>query len=160
MYEEIQAASSEAKKAGLAVIIWAYARGEQISKDGETAIDVIAYSAHIAAQLGAHIIKVKPPTAHLEQEAARKVYEAQGIKVTSLADRTKHVVQACFAGKRIVIFSGGETKSNDELLGEVTQLAQGGAFGSIMGRNAFQRPKADAIKILHQVQDIFSGKPL
>ena len=160
MYEEIQAASSEAKKAGLAVIIWSYARGEQISKDGETAIDVIAYSAHIAAQLGAHIIKVKPPTAHLEQDAARKVYEAQGIKITSLADRTKHVVQACFAGKRIVIFSGGETKSNDELLGEVTQLAQGGAFGSIMGRNAFQRPKADAIKILNQVQDIFAGKNL
>jgi class I fructose-bisphosphate aldolase len=160
MYEEIQAAASEAKKAGLAVIIWAYARGEQISKEGETAIDVIAYSAHIAAQLGAHVIKVKPPTAFIEQDAARKVYEAQGIKVTSLADRTKHVVQACFAGKRIVIFSGGETKSNDELLGEVTQLAQGGAFGSIMGRNAFQRPKADAIRILNQVQDIFAGKPL
>jgi len=160
MYEEIMQASREAKKAGLAVVIWSYARGEQLSKDGETAIDVISYSAHVAAQLGAHIIKVKPPTAHIEQDAARKVYEAQGIKVTSLADRTKHVVQACFAGKRIVIFSGGEAKGTDEILGEVTQLAQGGAFGSIMGRNAFQRPKGEAIQLLNKVQDTFAGKNL
>lgn len=160
MYEEIMFAAEQAKKAGLVVVIWSYPRGEQLSKDGETGIDVVAYAAHIAAQLGAHIIKVKPPTAHLEQEAARKVYEAQGIKVSSLADRTKHVVQSSFAGKRVVIFSGGEAKSTDELLGEVTQLAQGGAFGSIMGRNAFQRPKAEAIGLLNKVQDIFAGKNL
>jgi class I fructose-bisphosphate aldolase len=160
MYEEIKQASHQAKQAGLAVVIWSYARGEQISKNGETAIDVIAYSAHVAAQLGAHIIKVKPPTDFLEQDTAKKVYEAQGIKVGNLADRTRHVVQASFAGKRIVIFSGGEAKGTEDILSEVTQLAQGGAFGSIMGRNAFQRPKAEAIQLLHQVQDIFAGKKL
>jgi class I fructose-bisphosphate aldolase len=160
MYEEIQKASAEAKKAGLAVVIWSYPRGEQISKEGETGIDVIAYAAHIAAQLGAHIIKVKPPTAHIEQEAARKVFEAQGIKVAQMADRSRHVVQSCFNGKRIVIFSGGEAKGTPELVQEVRDLAQGGAFGSIMGRNAFQRPKAEAIQLLHQVQDAFAGKAL
>jgi len=160
MYEEIAMAAQEAKKAGLAVIIWSYARGEQISKDGETGIDVIAYAAHIAAQLGAHIIKVKPPTAHLEQEAARKVYEAQGIKVAKLSDRVKHVVQSCFNGKRIVIFSGGEPKTTEDLLQEIRDLGVGGAYGSIMGRNAFQRPRAEAIKLLHDVQDIFAGGKL
>ncbi len=160
MYEEIMAASKRAKEAGLAVVIWSYARGEQISKDGETAIDVIAYSAHVAAQLGAHIIKVKPPTAHLEQEAAKKVYQAQGIKITTLADRARHVVQSSFAGKRIVIFSGGEAKGTEEILSEVKDLAQGGAFGSIMGRNAFQRPKKEAIELLHKVQEAFAGKAL
>jgi fructose-bisphosphate aldolase, class I len=160
MYEEIMVASKRAKEAGLAVVIWSYARGEQISKDGETAIDVIAYSAHVAAQLGAHIIKVKPPTAHLEQEAAKKVYLAQGIKINSLADRARHVVQSSFAGKRIVIFSGGEAKGTEEILTEVKDLAQGGAFGSIMGRNAFQRPKKEAIELLHKVQEAFAGKAL
>jgi class I fructose-bisphosphate aldolase len=160
MYEEIAHASREAKKAGLAVVIWSYARGEQISKDGETGIDVIAYSAHLAAQLGAHIIKVKPPTAHIEQDAARKVYEAQGIKVGSLADRTRHIVQSCFNGRRIVIFSGGEAKGTEALLEEVKQLALGGAFGSIMGRNAFQRPKKEAIQLLGQVMEAFAGKSL
>jgi fructose-bisphosphate aldolase, class I len=159
MYEEIQYAAREAKKAGLVVVLWSYPRGEQLSKEGETAIDVVAYAAHIAAQLGAHIIKVKPPTAHIEQEAARKVYEAQAIRVQSLSDRTRHIVQSCFAGKRIVIFSGGEAKSQDAILSEVQQLAQGGGFGSIMGRNAFQRPKDEAIELLHKVQDMFSAKP-
>ena len=160
MYEEIARASAEAKRAGLVVVIWSYARGEQISKDGETAIDVIAYAAQVAAQLGAHIIKVKPPSAHIEQDAARKVYEAQGIKVSSLSDRIKHVVDSSFAGKRIVIFSGGEAKATGDLLHEVKELAQGGAFGSIMGRNAFQRPRAEAIALLNQVQDTFAGKAL
>lgn len=160
MYEEIAHASRLAKQAGLAVVMWSYPRGEQLSKEGETAIDVVAYASQIAAQLGAHIIKVKPPTAHIEQDAARKVYEAQGIKVTTLADRARHVVQSSFNGKRIVIFSGGEAKGTEDLLKEVTELARGGAFGSIMGRNAFQRPKKEAIQLLNQVQDIFAGKPL
>lgn len=157
MYEEIQRAAAEAKKAGLVVVVWSYPRGEQLSKDGETAIDVIAYGAQIAAQLGAHFIKVKPPTAHIEQDAARKVYEAQGIKVSNLADRIRHVVQSSFNGKRVVIFSGGEAKGTEDVIKEVKEIAHGGGFGSIMGRNAFQRPKKEAIALLHSVQDAFRG---
>ena len=160
MYEEIREASAHAKKAGLAVVIWAYARGEGLSKEGETGIDVIAYSAHIAAQLGANIIKVKPPTAFIEQAEAKKVYESQGIKVTTLANRIDHVVKSCFNGKRVVIFSGGEAKGTPELLEEVKQLAQGGAFGSIMGRNAFQRPRKEAVALLHSVMEAFAGRSL
>lgn len=160
MYEEIMHASNQAKKAGLAVVIWSYPRGEQLSKDGETAIDVVAYAAHLACQLGAHIVKVKPPTAFIEQAAAKKVYEAQGIKVGNLADRTRHVVQSCFNGRRIVIFSGGEAKGTEELLQEVRDMAQGGSFGSIMGRNAFQRPKKEAITLLRDVMTAFAGKAL
>lgn len=155
IYEEIARATCEAKQAGLIVVIWSYARGEQMSKAGETAIDVIAYAAQIACQLGAHIVKVKPPSSHIEQEAARRVYETQGIPIETMTDRIKHVVDACFAGRRIVIFSGGETKSAPELLDEVKAMAAGGAFGSIMGRNAFQRPKKEAIELLHKVQDLF-----
>jgi class I fructose-bisphosphate aldolase len=160
MYEEIALAAQEAKRAGLVVVIWSYPRGEQISKAGETAIDVCAYAAHIAAELGAHIIKVKPPSSHIEQDAARKVYEAQGIPVETMTDRIKHVVDSSFSGRRIVIFSGGETKSTSELLDEVKAMAAGGAFGSIMGRNAFQRPKKEAIELLMKVQDIFAGEAL
>ncbi len=160
MYEEISQISRYAKEAGLAVIIWSYPRGEQLSKEGETGIDVIAYAAHVAAQLGAHIIKVKPPTAHIEQEAAKKVYLQEGIKVATMADRSRHVVQSCFNGRRIVIFSGGDAKTTPDLLKEVSELAQGGAFGSIMGRNAFQRPKAEAVTLLKDVMDAFAGKKL
>jgi class I fructose-bisphosphate aldolase len=160
MYEEIAYAAREAKQAGLLVVIWSYARGEQLTKDGETAIDVIAYAAQIAAQLGAHFIKVKPPTAHIEQAAAKKVYQEMGIPVAKLSDRTRHVVDSCFSGKRVVIFSGGEAKGTDEVLAEVKELASGGAFGSIMGRNAFQRPKKEAIALLQAVMDTYKCQSL
>ena len=157
MYEEIAVAAREAKAAGLPVIIWAYARGANISKDGETAIDVISYCAQIAAQLGAHIIKVKPPTDFIEQKEAKKVFEEQNIKIATLADRTRHVIESAFNGRRIVIFSGGAAKGTEDVLEEVKQLALGGSFGSIMGRNAFQRPKKEAIELLHNVMDTFVG---
>ncbi len=155
MYEEIRALGEEAKQAGLAVVIWSYPRGSAISKEGETAIDVCAYAAQIAAQLGAHVIKVKPPTDYIEQDAARKVYEAQGIPVSSLAERVSHVVQSAFGGRRIVIFSGGPAKDRQGLIDEIQGIADGGGFGSIIGRNSFQRDKSEAIDLLHAVMDIY-----
>ncbi len=158
MYMEFREIAEEAKAAGLAVVLWSYPRGQDLSSKGETAIDVIAYAAQIAAQLGAHIIKVKPPTEHIEQDAARKVYEAEGIKITTLADRIAHVVQSAFNGRRIVIFSGGAAKGTEGLLEEVRGIAAGGGFGSIMGRNSFQRPREEAIKLLHDVMDAYRAK--
>ncbi|MFO0755230.1 MAG: class I fructose-bisphosphate aldolase [Byssovorax sp.] len=159
MYEDLKELTIEAKRKGLAVIVWSYPRGAGISKAGETAVDVCAYAATIAAQLGAHVIKVKPPSAHIEQEEAKKVYEKYAIPTGTLTERVKHVVQATFGGKRIVIFSGGEAKGTDAVLAEVKELAAGGSFGSIMGRNAFQRTRADALKLLGDVMDIYKTAP-
>ncbi|MEX2205916.1 MAG: class I fructose-bisphosphate aldolase [Myxococcota bacterium] len=155
MYRQIAELTEEAKAKGLAVVVWSYPRGSSLSKEGETAIDVAAYAAQIACQLGAHIIKVKPPTAHVEQADAKKVYEKEKIPIATLAERTRHVVQSAFGGRRIVIFSGGAAKGKQEILDEVRGLADGGAFGSIMGRNSFQRPKTEAIELLHEVMDIY-----
>jgi class I fructose-bisphosphate aldolase len=157
MYAQIRALSEEAKRKGLAVVVWSYPRGSGISKKGETAIDVVAYAAQIAAQLGAHLIKVKPPTEHIEQDAARKVYESEKIPVATLSDRIRHVVQSAFAGRRIVIFSGGEAKGRDDVLNEIRGIAEGGGFGSIVGRNSFQRAKADGVALLHDIMDIYAN---
>jgi class I fructose-bisphosphate aldolase len=138
-------------------VLWAYPRGEGISKDGETAIDVVAYAAQISAQLGAHFIKVKPPKNFLEQPEAKKAFEKANIKIDTLADRVREVVRSAFNGKRVVIFSGGEAKGSDELLAEVKEIAAGGGFGSIMGRNAFQRPRAEALKLLNDVMQIYKS---
>jgi class I fructose-bisphosphate aldolase len=158
-YENLRELTLQAKRVGLAVVTWAYPRGATISKDGETAVDVCAYAAQIAAQLGSHIIKVKPPKAHLEVPEAKAAFEKAGIKIDTLEDRVREVVRSAFNGKRIVIFSGGEAKGTEELLAEVRGLAAGGAFGSIMGRNAFQRPRAEALKLLADVMDIFAKAP-
>jgi class I fructose-bisphosphate aldolase len=158
-FEEIRELAEEAKSVGLAVVIWSYPRGGTLSKAGETAVDICAYAAHMAALLGAHIIKVKPPTALLELDAAKKVYEKQGIPIATMTDRIRHVVQACFNGRRIVVFSGGETKDSlDGLYQEIRELRDGGANGSIIGRNTFQRPREEALALLDRIIDIYLGK--
>jgi class I fructose-bisphosphate aldolase len=157
MYEEIRELILEAKEHGLPTIIWAYPRGANLAKEGEQAADVTAYAAQIACQLGAHIVKVKPPKENVYQDEAKKVFDKFQIPVKTLADRVRHVVQSCFAGKRIVIFSGGEAKDDASVIEEVKQIAAGGGFGSIMGRNAFQRPRDQALKLLGDVMNVFKN---
>jgi class I fructose-bisphosphate aldolase len=156
-YEALRAITEEAKAHGLVVVVWSYPRGTGVSKDGETAVDIAAYAAQIACQLGAHIVKVKPPKDLVELGEAKKVYEEQKIPRATLAERVRHVVQSSFNGKRIVIFSGGEAKGTEAVLEEIRGLKDGGAFGSIMGRNAFQRPKAEALKLLADVMKIYNS---
>jgi class I fructose-bisphosphate aldolase len=158
-YEQLRELAREAKSAGLAVVVWSYPRGGGLSKEGETALDVVAYAAHIAAQLGAHVIKVKLPTSHLELAPARKVYEDYAIPRDALADRVRHVVQSAFDGHRIVIFSGGAKKDDDEaLLEEARAILAGGGFGSIIGRNVFQRERKAALRLLDRVMAIYGGE--
>ncbi|MDQ2903809.1 MAG: class I fructose-bisphosphate aldolase [Ktedonobacteraceae bacterium] len=157
MYEQLRELTEEAKQAGLAVVVWSYPRGSSLSKDGETAIDVVAYAAQIAAQLGADIIKVKLPSAKVELPEAQKVYQKYEIPIATAAERVRHVVQSSFDGRRIVIFSGGATAGDEQFFTEARAIRDGGGFGSIIGRNSFQRSKSDAIKFLGTVMGIYEG---
>jgi class I fructose-bisphosphate aldolase len=157
MFEQLREVAEEAKACGLAVIVWSYPRGTSISKEGRTAIDVGTYAAQIACQMGAHVVKVKLPAENIEQDPARKVYEAEKIPVGTLAERVTHVVQSAFDGKRIVIFSGGSKQSDEAVFDEIRAIRDGGGFGSIIGRNSFQRPREHAIEFLHTIMDIYSG---
>jgi class I fructose-bisphosphate aldolase len=156
LMEEIRELAEEAKAAGLAVVVWSYPRGPELTKAGETALDICAYAAHMAALLGAHIIKVKPPTDVVFLEAAKKSYA--NVDGSTMAKRIEHVVQSCFGGRRIVVFSGGESKDLDGLYTEIRALRDGGANGSIIGRNTFQRPREEALAMLGKIIDIYLGK--
>lgn len=158
MYQQLRELAEEAREVGLAVIVWSYPRGTALSKEGETAADIAPYAAHVAAQIGAHVVKVKLPGSHIEKDAARKVYESEKIPVETLADRVRHVVQGTFDGRRIVIFSGGGKQSDEKVFDEIRAIRDGGGFGSIIGRNSFQRPWDEAIKFLNTIMDIYAGK--
>ncbi len=158
MIEEIRELSEEAKAVGLAVVVWSYPRGGNITTEGETAMDLCAYAAHLACQIGAHIIKVKPPTDAMYLDAAKKVYEAENIDVATLSARIAHVVQSCFNGRRLVVFSGGAAKDLDGVFDEVRAVRDGGGNGSIIGRNTFQRPREEALKMLDSIIKIYQGK--
>jgi class I fructose-bisphosphate aldolase len=156
LIEEIRELAEEAKSVGLAVVVWSYPRGPNLDKAAETAFDICAYAAHMAALLGAHIIKVKPPTAVVSLEAAKKSYEK--IDGSTMAKRVEHIVQSCFGGRRIVVFSGGESKGLEGLYEEIRGLRDGGANGSIIGRNTFQRPREEALAMLSKIIEIYLGK--
>lgn len=158
MFEEIVEMRREAAAKGVATVIWSYPRGESITKDGETAVDVSAYAAHIAALLGAHIIKIKLSTDHLMQPEAKKVYDKQQIDIGSLSVRVKHCVQASFNGRRIIVFSGGAAKGTDAVFDDARAIRDGGGNGSIIGRNSFQRSREDALEMLGKLVDIYRGK--
>ena len=155
MMEELREIIREARAVGLPAVVWSYPRGGALAREDETALDVTAYAAHLAALIGAHVIKVKPPTAHLAQKEAAAVYAKQGVPAGTLSERVRHVMQAAFNGRRIVVFSGGSAKGLDAILAEVGEIARGGGHGSIMGRNSFQRKKPDALALLSAVVDIY-----
>jgi class I fructose-bisphosphate aldolase len=157
MMEELRELAEEAKAAGLAVVVWSYPRGPMLDKTGETALDICAYAAHMAALMGAHIIKVKPPTSAISLDAAKGTYTKHPVPVDDAAERFKHVVQACFGGRRLVVFSGGEAKGTEDILKEVRAIHAGGGNGSIMGRNAFQRPKKEALALLQSIIDVYKA---
>jgi class I fructose-bisphosphate aldolase len=158
MMEELRELAEEAKAAGLAVVVWSYPRGPMLDKTAETALDICAYAAHMAALLGAHIIKVKPPTEAISLDAAKKTYEKQPVKgIDTLAGRIAHVVQACFNGRRLVVFSGGEAGTAQAMVDMAKGIHQGGGNGSIIGRNTFQRPKAEALALLESIIGVYKG---
>ncbi|MEW5704997.1 MAG: class I fructose-bisphosphate aldolase [Pseudomonadota bacterium] len=157
MMEELREIAREAKRMGLAVVVWSYPRGGNLSKEGETAIDIVAYAAHMACLMGAHIVKVKLPTAHLESPEAKKVYEKEKIDIATQAARVRHIVECCFKGRRLVVFSGGTTKGADSLYEDARAIRDGGGTGSIIGRNTFQRPREEALKMLDTILDIYQG---
>ena len=158
MLNDLRELIREAKSKGLAAIVWSYPRGGALSKDGELAVDIDAYAAHMAALMGAHIIKVKLPTDFIEQDEAKKVYQKEGINIATQADRVRHIVQAAFNGKRLIIFSGGAMKGADSVYQDAQDIYDGGGNGQIIGRNTFQRPREQALEMLDRIIGIFLGK--
>jgi class I fructose-bisphosphate aldolase len=156
MMEEFRELALEAKSVGLATVLWSYPRGGTLSKAGELALDVGAYAAHMAALLGAHIIKVKLPSNHIEQPDALKSYE--GGDWAEQSSRVAHVVKSCFNGRRLVVFSGGAAKGADAVYQDARDIRDGGGNGSIIGRNTFQRPRDEALAMLNKLVRIYKNE--
>jgi class I fructose-bisphosphate aldolase len=158
MMQDIREMRKEAAAKGVCTVIWSYPRGGALSKTGELAVDIGAYACHMACLLGAHIVKIKLPSADLEQDEAKKVYAAQGVDLSTQAARVRHCMQAAFNGRRVVVFSGGAMKGADSVYQDARDIRDGGGNGSIIGRNTFQRPREQAIDMLNRIINIYLGR--
>jgi len=150
--EELQEVVAQAKEQGIPTIVWSYPRGD-ISKAGETALDIVAYGAHMACLMGAHIVKVKIPTAQLEIASSMTT----PVPKETVKERLDLIAMSCFAGKRLVIFSGGERKGEESLLEEIQAVHNSKGHGSIIGRNIFQRSKKDALMVVQRICAIYKS---
>ena len=155
MFETAREFVAAAKDVGLPTVIWSYPRGEDLSKDGETAIDIATYATQMAALLGAHIIKVKLPTGFVEAADVGELYRHGNVPIATLTDRVKLVMKAALGGRRIVVFSGGAKKGDDGILDDAHAIKAGGGHGSIIGRNSFQRSKQDALALLGKLVEVY-----
>ena len=155
MLEEARELIAEAKSYGLASVVWSYPRDGDLTKQGETSLDISAYATHMAALIGAHFIKVKLPSNSFEQDGIEELYKQSGVDFSVLSNRVKHIKQCALNGRRIVIFSGGGKKVSTSVQEDAIAIAKGGGNGSIIGRNSFQREKQDAGNMLQSVINIY-----
>lgn len=149
MLREASKVVARAKELGLVVVVWSYPRGGDLSSKDETALDIVSYAAHMACLLGADIVKVKLPGSHLSGRGSTLSI------VDDLSARVAQIVKSCFAGRRLLLFSGGQNKEISVLYDEVRAIKQGGATGSIIGRNAFQRPYKEALTMLSEIMMLY-----
>ena len=141
----------DAERLGMPVIVWAYPRGEAVAKKGgRESLYAVDYAARVALELGADIVKLNYPvpsdkdadspapypTLHLSHDAAfRKVVES--------------------AGRALVLVSGGEKVDDADLLAKVRSSLDAGATGIIFGRNLWQRPREEALRLTRDLHAIF-----
>ena len=145
----------------MATVIWSYPRGrEAITKDGETAIDIAAYAAQIAALIGAHIIKRSSfHTDHLMLPEAKKVYEDIRLIDGGTGPSACACMQAPFNGRRIVVFSGqGGQRDADAVYDDAAPSATAAANGSIIGGTASSARARMRWRCCKKLVDIYLGK--
>ncbi len=140
-----------ADRLGMPVVVWAYPRGEAIAKKGgKESLYAIDYAARVALELGADVVKVNYPVASEKDKESPAPYN----NLTLDPDQAfRKVVES--AGRALVLVSGGEKVGDRELLAKVRSSMDAGATGIIFGRNLWQRPKADALRITRELHGIF-----
>lgn len=141
----------EAERLGMPVVVWAYPRGEAISKKGgRESLYAIDYAARVALELGADIVKVNYPVASEKDAESPAPYNSLHL---SSDEAFRKVVES--AGRALVLVSGGEKVGDPELLRKVRSSMDAGATGIIFGRNLWQRPKPDALRLTRELHAIF-----
>ncbi len=140
-----------AERLGMPVVVWAYPRGEAVSKKGgKESLYAIDYAARVALELGADIVKVNYPVASAKDAESPPPYNALHLSPT---EAFRKVVES--AGRSLVLVSGGEKVGDEELLTKVRSSMDAGATGIIFGRNLWQRPRAEALRLTRELHAIF-----
>lgn len=165
--EEVSEAFARAHELGMVCILWAYLRNSAFKKDGvdyHTAADLTGQANHLAATIGADIVKQKQAEVNGGYNAIKfgKTHPLVYSTLTSEhpIDLVRYQVANCYMGRIGMINSGGASGDND--LGQAVTTAvinkRAGGMGLISGRKAFQKPMEEGVELLNAIQDVYLSK--
>ncbi|MDG1478631.1 MAG: class I fructose-bisphosphate aldolase [Myxococcota bacterium] len=166
---EVSEAFAKAHELGMATILWCYLRNSNFKSGGvdyHAAADLTGQANHLGVTIQADIIKQKLPTNNGGYRALNAGDSSYGKLDTRIyselstdhpIDLTRYQVANCYMGRAGLINSGGASGSNDFAQAVRTAVInkRAGGMGLISGRKAFQRPRAEGIKLLNSIQDVY-----
>jgi class I fructose-bisphosphate aldolase len=153
-FKQFRQVREDADRYGMPVIVWAYPRGEAVdAKGGRDSLYAVDYAARTASELGADIVKLNMPTINPEKDKATpKPYNTLNV---TREEATRMVVES--AGRALVLFSGGEMETDEELTEKARIAMDAGATGLIFGRNMWQRSHENALAMSRQFHEIMKN---
>jgi class I fructose-bisphosphate aldolase len=167
--QEVSQAFAFAHELGMGTILWCYVRNEAFTIDGtnhETSADLTGQANHLGATLEADILKQKQPTSNGGFQALNsgdssygKLDERMYSELSSdhPIDLTRYQVANGYMGRAGLINSGGGSGANDFAQAVRTAVVnkRAGGMGLISGRKAFQRERAEGVRLLNTIQDVY-----
>lgn len=165
--EEISAAFERAHELGMVTVLWAYLRNSAFKKDGvdyHASADLTGQANHIAATIGADIVKQKMAENNGGYKAIgfghtdERVYTK--LTTDNPIDLVRYQLANCYMGRAGLINSGGASGQND--LSESVRTAvinkRAGGMGLILGRKAFKKSMQEGVALINAVQDVYLSK--
>jgi fructose-bisphosphate aldolase, class I len=162
---EISEAFQQAHELGMVTVLWAYLRNSAFKVDGvdyHTAADLTGQANHLAATIGADIVKQKQAEVNGGYRAVNfgkthdKVYTE--LSTDHPIDLVRYQVANCYMGRAGLINSGGASSGVNDLAQAVRTAVinkRAGGMGMISGRKAFQRPMTEGVELLNAIQDVY-----
>jgi class I fructose-bisphosphate aldolase len=150
-FNQLTAVRAECDRYGMPLFVWSYPRGEAIEKKGgRDSLFAVDYAARVAAELGADVIKLNVPL--FDQKARESSPRPYNELVLEYGAAVEKVVRS--AGQAFVLFSGGSKVSDADLLDKTRLVMEAGATGLIFGRNMWQRPMAEALRLTEEIKRV------
>ncbi|MDC9590662.1 class I fructose-bisphosphate aldolase [Xenorhabdus sp. XENO-10] len=167
--EEISAAFERAHELGMVTVLWAYLRNSAFKKNGvdyHTSADLTGQANHLAATIGADIVKQKMAETNGGYTAIgfghtdKRVYS--DLTTEHPIDLVRYQLANCYMGRAGLINSGGASGNND--LSDSVRTAvinkRAGGMGLILGRKAFKKSMKEGVELIHSVQDVYLDKKI
>jgi class I fructose-bisphosphate aldolase len=150
-HEDLAVVRAECERYGLPLVVWGYPRGEAMeARGGRDSIYAVDYAARAAMELGADVVKLNVPT---KSEKDDRMPEAYRELEWDYAEGARRVTAS--AQNTMVLFSGGSKESETDLMEKARMVMDAGATGLIFGRNMWQRPLDEALRVTADVKELF-----